>query len=65
MIGASSLVAQLASKSSSINSTQPYAEYWMGTHPKGESYLVDNKQTSLKSYLNCDLPFLFKIFSSF
>jgi mannose-6-phosphate isomerase len=63
MIGASSLVAQLASKSSSINSTQPYAEYWMGTHPKGESYLVDDKQTSLKTYLNCDLPFLFKILS--
>jgi mannose-6-phosphate isomerase len=63
MIGSSSLVAQLASKSSSINSTQPYAEYWMGTHPKGESYLVDNKQTSLKAYLNCDLPFLFKILS--
>lgn len=64
MIGASSLVAQLASKSSPIISTQPYAEYWMGTHPKGESYLLDNNnQTSLKTYLNCDLPFLFKILS--
>ncbi|CAF2646215.1 unnamed protein product [Rotaria sp. Silwood2] len=63
MIGCSSLVAQLASKSSSIISTQPYAEYWMGTHPKGESYLLDNNQISLKSYLNIDLPFLFKILS--
>lgn len=63
MIGSSSLVAQLASKSSSIVSTQPYAEYWMGTHPKSESYLIDNNQTSLKSYLNVDLPFLFKILS--
>jgi len=63
MIGSSSLVAQLASKSSSIESTQPYAEYWMGTHPKGESYLLDNNQLSLKSYLNYDLPFLFKVLS--
>ncbi|CAM4747746.1 unnamed protein product [Rotaria magnacalcarata] len=63
MIGSSSIVAQLASKSSSIVSTQPYAEYWMGTHPKSESYLIDNDQTSLKSYLNVDLPFLFKILS--
>ncbi|CAF0976983.1 unnamed protein product [Rotaria sp. Silwood1] len=63
MIGSSSLVAQLASKFSSIISTQPYAEYWMGTHLKGESYLIDNNQISLKSYLNIDLPFLFKILS--
>ncbi|UJR14263.1 hypothetical protein I4U23_001254 [Adineta vaga] len=64
MIGSSSLVAQLASKFSSIVSTQPYAEYWMGTHPKGESYLLDNNnQSSLKSYLNHDLPFLFKVLS--
>jgi mannose-6-phosphate isomerase len=63
MIGSSSLVAQLASKSSSIVSTQPYAEYWMGTHPKGESYLLDNNQSSLKSYLKSDLPFLFKVLS--
>ncbi|CAF1295436.1 unnamed protein product [Rotaria sordida] len=63
MIGSSSLVAQFASKFSSIISTQPYAEYWMGTHSKGESYLLDNNQTSLKSYLNIDLPFLFKILS--
>ncbi len=63
MIGSSSLVAQLASKSSSIDSSQPYAEYWMGTHPKGESYLLDENQSSLKSYLNRDLPFLFKVLS--
>ncbi|CAF0724058.1 unnamed protein product [Adineta steineri] len=64
MIGSSSLVAQLASKSSSIVSNQPYAEYWMGTHPKGESYLIDNNnERSLKSYLKCDLPFLFKVLS--
>src|SRR5262249_43374689 len=63
MIGASSLVAQLASKTSSIVSTQPYAEYWMGTHPKGESYLLDNNQLSLKKYLNSDLSFLFKVLS--
>lgn len=63
MIGSSSLVAQLASKSSPIVPTQPYAEYWMGTHPKGESHLLDNNQTSVKSYLNADLPFLFKVLS--
>ena len=63
MVGSSSLVAQLASKSSSIVSTQPYAEYWMGTHPKGESHLLGQKPTSLKSYLGGDLPFLFKVLS--
>jgi mannose-6-phosphate isomerase len=63
MIGSSSLVAQLASKSSSIDSNKPYAEYWMGTHPKGESYLLDQNQSSLKTYLNHDLPFLFKVLS--
>ena len=63
MIGPSSFVAQLAAKSSAIVSTQPYAEYWMGTHPKGESYLLDNNQISLKSYLNFDLSFLFKVLS--
>ncbi|CAF1515127.1 unnamed protein product [Adineta ricciae] len=63
MIGASSLVAQLASKFASVDSTQPYAEYWMGTHPKGESYLLDDKQTSVKAYLQRDLPFLFKVLS--
>jgi mannose-6-phosphate isomerase len=35
----------------------------MGTHPKGESYLLDNNQSSLKSYLKSDLPFLFKVLS--
>lgn len=63
MVGSSSLVAQLASKSSSVVATQPYAEYWMGTHPKGESHLLDQKETSLKSYLGGDLPFLFKVLS--
>lgn len=63
MIGPSSLVAQLASKSSSIVLTQPYAEYWMGTHPKGQSYLLDQDQSSLKSYLKRDLPYLFKVLS--
>lgn len=64
MIGSSSLVAQLASKTSSIVSTQPYAEYWMGTHPKGESYLSDNNnELSLKNYLKSDLPYLFKVLS--
>jgi len=63
MIGASSLVARLASKSSTVVETQPYAEYWMGTHPKGESYLLDGNQSSLKTYLNSDLTFLFKVLS--
>ena len=63
VIGPSSLVAQLASTSSPIVSTQPYAEYWMGTHPKGQSYLLDKESTSLKSYLGSDLPFLFKVLS--
>lgn len=63
MIGSSSLVAQLASKSSSIDATKPFAEYWMGTHPKGESHLLDANQTSLKTYLKNDLTFLFKVLS--
>lgn len=63
MIGASSLVAQLAAKSTSIVLTQPYAEYWMGTHPKGQSYILDQDKCSLKSYLNRDLPYLFKVLS--
>lgn len=63
MIGASSLAAQLAAKSTSIVLTQPYAEYWMGTHPKGQSYLLDQDKPSLKSYLKRDLPYLFKILS--
>ena len=63
MIGPSSLVAQLASKSSSIVLTQPYAEYWLGTHPKGQSYLLDRDQSSLKAYLKRDLPYLFKVLS--
>lgn len=63
MVGSSSLVAQLASLSTPIVSTQPYAEYWMGTHPKGESYLLDDDQPSLKAHLQRDLPFLFKVLS--
>ena len=63
MIGSQSLVAQLASKSSTIDSTQPYAEYWMGTHPKGQSYLEDSTGKTLKEYLGKDLPFLFKVLS--
>jgi mannose-6-phosphate isomerase len=63
MLGASSLVAQLASKSSPIVPTKPYAEYWMGTHPKGESYLLEQNETSLKSFIGNNLPFLFKVLS--
>ena len=63
MIGASSLVAQLAAKSTSVVLTQPYAEYWMGTHPKGQSYILDQDKCSLKSYLKRDLPYLFKVLS--
>jgi len=63
MIGSQSLVAQLASKSSTIDAKQPYAEYWMGTHPKGQSFLVNPTEKSLKEYLGKDLPFLFKVLS--
>lgn len=64
MKGSASLVAKLASKTSSIVSTQPYAEYWMGTHPKGESYLLENNsELSLKNYLKSDLSYLFKVLS--
>lgn len=63
MIGEQSLVAKLASNYSKIDPEQPYAEYWMGTHPKGESYLVENEGTSVKSFIGSDLSFLFKILS--
>ncbi|CAF0859481.1 unnamed protein product [Didymodactylos carnosus] len=73
MKGSSSLVAQVSeANGSEINPTQTYAEYWMGTHPKGESYLTDGN-TTLRSYIqqqkkyssyeNGNLPYLFKILS--
>ncbi|XP_054786885.1 mannose-6-phosphate isomerase 1-like [Prosopis cineraria] len=58
---------------------KPYAEFWMGTHDSGPSFLLSGDENeSLKSWLSrnplvlgekvlekwgCDLPFLFKVLS--
>jgi mannose-6-phosphate isomerase len=62
----------------SIDTSKPYAELWMGTHPNAPSIVLDDNKTTLgdliknnpalstdaiyKQY-NGDLPFLFKILS--
>ena len=48
-----------------IDPDAPYAELWIGTHPKGMTYLLsDRGETSLKDAIRTDLPFLFKILSA-
>lgn len=77
-LGNESKVAQFASQTGTeIDSTKPYAELWMGTHPNAPSIVLDN-QTPLKTLIHNepslstqpiydqykgDLPFLFKILS--
>jgi len=44
-----------------INTTKkPYAEYWLGTHPKSPSVLISEPQSPGLDTL-ADLPFLFKV----
>lgn len=70
--GLDSQVAQLA-QNISIDAKAPYAELWMGTHPKAPSALLAS-QKLLKDHLSLktcgkpfdvykDLPFLFKVLS--
>lgn len=54
--GLSSSVAQFAkatTPSLEISSSTPYAELWMGTHPKVPSYNIETKQT-LREIINSD-----------
>lgn len=56
-IGHKSLVANLfqTNCNESIDSIQHYAELWMGTHPSGPSFIVDENQIenlSLKSWIS-------------
>ena len=77
--GNESLVGKFAEANSNlkINPDESYAEFWMGTHPSGPSYLKNNN-LELSAYLSSNpealgteviskfgknLPFLFKILS--
>ena len=78
-LGASSAVAALYSLHSqeSVDAEKPYAELWMGTHPKGPNYLsgtetlLSQQITDSPSLLGSfegqgpqgQLPFLFKVLS--
>ena len=75
-VGATSTVAQLASaaaKDFTINEASPYAELWMGTHPKAPAQLASSGvklSDSLGALGNViteqfgeQLPFLLKILS--
>ena len=48
---------------SEIDPDVPYAELWIGTHPKGEATIASSG-ASLKQAVGADLPFLFKILSA-
>lgn len=39
-VGSSSLVAQL--QDTQVNEAKPYAELWLGTHPNGPSFILEN-----------------------
>lgn len=63
--GNDSRVARYALESDSIadvDPAAPYAELWLGTHPKGPSTLEDG--TPLEEVVGGALPFLFKILSA-
>mmetsp|Transcript_41694 Transcript_41694/g.50764 ORF Transcript_41694/g.50764 Transcript_41694/m.50764 type:complete len:433 (+) Transcript_41694:33-1331(+) len=62
--GLDSRVARFALESGvidEVNPDLPYAELWIGTHPKGPSALPDG--STLESAVGSQLPFLFKILS--
>lgn len=63
--GMDSRVARYALESKSVEEVDPdtpYAELWIGTHPKGPSMLSTGE--SLKDAVGGDLPFLFKVLSA-
>jgi mannose-6-phosphate isomerase len=63
--GMDSRVARYALESNLIKEVDPdcpYAELWIGTHPKGPS-MLDNG-VSLKDAIGAELPFLFKVLSA-
>lgn len=79
-IGYDSRVARLFQKNSSgtqIDESKHYAEFWISTHVSGPSFLVNNNNLSLKTWIlqnpmvlgdvvlhkwGRDLPFLLKVF---
>lgn len=77
-IGQESTVARLYYRNTGINidQNQPYAEFWMGTHESGPSYVGDTENLTLKEWIErnpsvlgetvlnkwgTDFPFLFKV----
>lgn len=62
-IGDGSHVARLAEKNSGeqVDPARPYAEFWMGTHPSGPSYVashVAGDATSLKDWIQANAAVL-------
>ncbi|CAL5372476.1 unnamed protein product [Camellia sinensis] len=79
-IGCESRVSRLFSRNSGlhIEEGKPYAEFWMGTHESGPSFVLENGGLSLNSWIaknpnvlgdkvvqkwGVNLPFLFKVLS--
>ncbi|XP_016446651.1 mannose-6-phosphate isomerase 2-like [Nicotiana tabacum] len=79
-IGRESTVARLYYRNTGIeiDLDQPYAEFWMGTHESGPSYVVQGEKVTLKDWIErnprvlgdhvvkkwgTNLPFLFKVLS--
>ncbi|XP_009798758.1 mannose-6-phosphate isomerase 2-like [Nicotiana sylvestris] len=79
-IGRESTVACLYYRNTGIeiDLDQPYAEFWMGTHESGPSYVVQGEKVTLKDWIErnpgvlgeivvkkwgTNLPFLFKVLS--
>jgi mannose-6-phosphate isomerase len=64
--GMDSRVARYALESKSIDQVDPdtpYAELWIGTHPKGPSMLLTTGE-SLRDAIGEDLPFMLKVLSA-
>jgi mannose-6-phosphate isomerase len=72
----SKVAAYAKASGTDIDTSLPYAELWMGTHPNAPSHVLDNDKTTLADLIkknpsfstdeiykqyNGDLPFLFKI----
>jgi len=63
--GMDSRVARYALESKALDEVDPdtpYAELWIGTHPKGPSKLKNG--ADLRETIGGDLPFLFKVLSA-
>jgi mannose-6-phosphate isomerase len=63
--GMDSRVARYALESKTVDEVDPdtpYAELWIGTHPKGPSKLKTGED--LRDVIGDDLPFLFKVLSA-